>query len=283
MADGGLLSIKLFVKGTAEASWDSTSWAIGGLFDVRVGDLDSDGSDELVVVDHESTSNGIAITTHNVIIVSRYLSSNRSSLNFEIQEYCGGCGEGTFVRRPGWPGTWIFATEWMSSEVLDPQRGRGNYVVGRWFRYLGGKLVREPGVVVRRYLDSFDRERSVKNPDTPYSWFLNGKGRSVTLDPAIGDGHVIRSLAGAVVSVPGSDPSRPDYVVRLDDGRQVGFVFTNWLPSMERIDHIGLADIGRILPKGVSEDVVIGNIIGYRARIDTYRDGTGEQRVLWIQ
>jgi hypothetical protein len=256
------------------------------MFDVRVGDLDGDGSDELVIADHLATSNGMAVTEDNVIIVSAYSTAARSSLSFSVQEYCHECGEGTFVRRAGRPGVWIFATEWMRSTALDPRRGSGNYVVGRWLRYSHGKLIREPGVLVRRLLNGFDRERSESRPDTPYSWFVNGKGQSPTIDPAMGDGRVIQSLSGVVERIPAPDPAQSGYVIRLDTGQRTEFTFrTVSTPNAaaQLFDHVGLSANGQILPLGVSEANVLGNVIGHKARIDTYRDGEGEQRVLWLR
>lgn len=297
-ADEDGYSTSLFEDDTMVGSW-GTAWGVyRGMFDVRLGDLDSDGMDELVVVDHLSTSNGSAMTRDRVTIVSRYLAPDRSWLSFVVAEYCRECGEGTFVRRPGQSGAWIFATEWASSEVLDPRRGYGNYVVGRWFRYLPGKLVQEPGVLVRRYLNSLDRERFENREGSPYSWFANGKGRSVTVDPAMGDGHVIRSITGTIDSGPGDDPDRAGYVVRFDDGRHIEFLF--YVPvqslfatggggapdtgaSKERIDHVGFITTGRILPEGVPPTALMGSVVGRRVKVDTYRDGTREQRVLWIQ
>ena len=281
----GECAIALILNGAVVKTWQSSSPLYRGMFDVRLGDLDSDGRDELIVVDHLATSNGSAMTIDQAIVVSSFSTPDSTSVNFEIDEYCGPCGEGTFVERPGHSGIWIFATEWMSSEVLDPKRGYGNYVVGRWLRYQAGKLALEPGVLIRRYLNSFSTERGEAGRDTPYAWFLNGKGRLVATDPAIGDGRVIESRTGVIDT--GRD-ARGDasYVVQLDDGTRSTFGPASgpiWDRSDAVIGHVGLLPSGRVLPMGVTPDAVLGEVHGRRVRFDTYRDGRAYQRVMWIR
>ena len=44
-----------------------------------------------------------------------------------------------------------------------------------------------------------------------------------------------------------------------------------------------LFDDGRILPEGVTPDVVVGDLSGRRVRLSDYKDGERLRRVLWIE
>ena len=168
----------LLARGELVRKWgDRSGMHRGMILDVFLADLDADSRPELVIADRLAASNGMAMTRDEVFIVSRFESLDRSVVRFTAAEYHGGM----FVRRAGRSGRWILATDWEGSSVLDPRRGRGTYLVGRWFRFANGRLVREPGVLVRRLLDSFALERAGMGPTAPYGWFLNGKGRSVEI------------------------------------------------------------------------------------------------------
>jgi hypothetical protein len=232
-------------------------------------------------------SNGLAATWDELFIISRYVSPDRSVVRFRVNEYG---KDGTIVRRAGQSGWWILATEWDRSSILDPKRGSGAYMVGRWFKYPAGRLVREPGTLVRRFLVSFVRERLSDGPGAPYAWFVDGKGRSPAIDPALGDGRVVRSLGGSVErveSVAGDPPEGTVYRIRLETGDQIEALlgYTGRIEHLPRvaIDHIGLASNGRILPEGVTPDAVIGDISGQRVRLSEYKDADRLRRVLWIE
>ena len=102
----------------------------------------------------------------------------------------------------------------------------------------------------------------------------------------MGDGRVIQSLSGVVERIPEPDPGQSGYVIRLDTGQRTEFTSrTVSTPNAaaQLFDHVGLSISGQILPRGVSEATVLGNVIGHQARIDTYRDGGSGQRVLWLR
>jgi hypothetical protein len=257
------------------------------IHDVFLADLDADSRDELVIVDRLAVSNGIAATWDELFIMSAYGSPDRTVVRFRVQEYG---RNGTVVQRPGRGGWWIFATEWTWSSILDPKRGDGAYVLGRWFRYAGGRLVSEPGTLARRYLSSFARERASDVSGAPYAWFVDKKGRLPAIDPALGNGRVVRSSEGRVDRIESPADAPPEdavYRVRLDTGDEaqvlLGYTGRVENPPRVAIDHFGLASNGRVLPQGVTPDAVVGDISGHRVRLSEYKDGERLRRVLWIE
>ena len=85
------------------------------------------------------------------------------------------------------------------------------------------------------------------------------------IDPALGNGRVVRSSEGRVERVKSPADAPPEdtvYPVRLDTGDE---------PN------------GRVLPQGVTPDAVVGDISGHRVRLSEYKDGERLRRVLWIE
>ena len=254
-----------------------------GMIQLLMADLDGDGSQELIVVDHIATSNGMAMTVDRISIVSDYRRDDRSWISFTVDEYKK--GPGTFVRREGRSGLAIFSTEWERYQTLDPQRGYGTYLVGRWFRYVKGRLVPEPGILVRRLLDGFDAERSKDSEDQPYSFFVNGKGRAMEGDPALVSGSSLGTVRGTIERVTPNGDGGADFTLRIDDGRRIDATFgypTGDKPD-EHIDHIALTSMNRVLPEGILPSSVIGDVLGRRVRLERYQDGKGQQKVMWIE
>ena len=248
------------------------------MFSVLSTDLDADGRSELIVVDHVGTSNGMAMTWDRISIIDGVERPNPSWVRLTVAEF--GDGAGTFVRRAGQPGNWILSTEWERSSTLDPQRGAGTYLVGRWFSYAKGRLVADPGVVVRRLLNGFADERSRDVLNQPHSFFLGGKGRAVDRDPGLGSGEVLSTLNGRIAGV--RDDS---YELAISDGRKIRAAFD--VPygqnADERIDHVGLTSLNRVLPKGVAPTALGVDVIGRSIRLVRYKDGKDtDKRVLWV-
>ena len=275
------LELVLFNDGQPTRLADGRPSATGRLQGALAAHLDADGSEELVVVDHVGTSNGMAMTLDRLWIIADYTTAGRSWLSFTVNEL--GSGPGTFVQRADLPGTWILSSEWERSETLDPQRGYGTYLVGRWFRYEKKRLVSEPGVIVRRLLNSFADERSRDMDHQPYSFFMNGKGRAVERDPAFGSGEVIGTLRGTISRVIQGDASA-EYELVLADGRRTRatFAIPYGADPPEHIDHVALGAINRVLPAGVPPSAVVGDVTGRTVRLTRYKDGRADKRVLWI-
>jgi hypothetical protein len=77
------------------------------------------------------------------------------------------------------------------------------------------------------------------------------------------------------------------YRVRLETGEQVQILlgYTGGIeqPPRVAIHRFGLASNGRILPEGVTPDVVVGDLSSRRVRLSDYKDGERLRRVLWIE
>jgi hypothetical protein len=204
-------------------------------------------------------------------------------ISFTVREY--GTGPGTFVKRSGQPGLAILSTEWEQYESLDPHRGSGTYLVGRWFRYAKGRLQPEPGILARRLLNSFVDERSNDVEHQPYSYFANTKGRVLARDPSLGEGVALETLSGILERVTADDHGGADFELRLDDGRRITASFLNQSSHQprERIDNVALAKLNRVLPQGVLPMAVVGDVTGRHVRLERYKDGKRENRVLWIE
>lgn len=285
-AIGELYEVMLFASGQPVLKWQSGIPVFGAVFDVRLADLDADGRDELLITDHVSSSNGLVVTYHRAIVVSRYDTEQRSFISFELQEFCSKCAHGTYVPRDRRVS--IVVTEWMRGiSSLDPTRQPGNYIVGRWFDYDQGRLRPRSGVVARRLLNSFgEKERYQGKPDTPASWFSGVHARPLARDPAMGTGRVIRSRRGTIDSH-GVTPHGDSYVVRLE-GTTLARFGVGSIPTLpefegwESLDGIGLVSSGVVLPRGVSPTLVIGEVGARPVRIDDYSDGGRIRRVMWI-
>lgn len=283
----GMMEVFLYVDGKPAMTWPSGPPAFGGVFDVRLADLDADGRDELVVTDHLTSSNGMVVTDHRSIIVRHFEDKSRTAIRFDHQEFCSDCDAGTLVSRRPKTGMSIFAAEWMwDVSTLDPGRPSGNYVLGRWLAYRDSRLTPEPEIMARRYLRSLESLRHDGTPNAPVSWFSGVFSRPIARHPALGDGTVIGIQAG-VIEAAGTAPADGLYAIR-GKGSASGQYYVrgqaespgaNW----HSVDAVGLRASRLVLPRGVSPELVMGLVVGRPIAIHQYRDGTLTRRVLWIE
>jgi len=134
-------------------------------FTALVGDLDADGKDEIIVVNLQVVSNGMAVQTYGVAILDGR-DRRRPPVRFEVQEF----GEhDTFRYSASQQTCEILVTSWENGH--DSERGWGLYMVGQWYRYREGTLVPDATrpVLSRRYLNSLQRERFA-NMNKPFAW-----------------------------------------------------------------------------------------------------------------
>ena len=154
-------------------------------FEVLQGDLDADGSRELIVANRDSTSNGLGVNVWTISIFSASdVNSFRPPLTFSVEEYG---SSGTFVSNGR--GVRILATRWLWAKDPKGRRGDGLYMTGQWWRYSRGELIplSNQTIVARRYLESFavERGRTEKNPAIPLKWLSGPKAERLRFDPIL--------------------------------------------------------------------------------------------------
>jgi len=269
-------------------------------FEVLQGDLDGDGRDEIIVVNFSGESQGMGQQYRDVAVLTRDAPDGLVlSSQFGVEEYG---ANGTFVRFPGEQRIRLFITEWEWNDQVDPERGLGLYLVGRWFEYRHNSLLPISGqpVLARRYLSSFERERleTLERSENPYAWFLNRKGLAADSDPM--------ALAAKITSSEGiiedvkvvhsgrSSPFAPDirkeFKIRLESGRKIDVLFGLLdgdqlsLDSDNTFTRFGVADSKIVLPRTVEPTDVIGNLIGKPVTLSTLRgfDDKHIVRIMWI-
>lgn len=170
----GLISVEK--AGRTVLSWESevTGSVWEGQFKVLKGDLDNDGSDDLIISELQGESNGFGRRFLKIFIVDDFGSGKLSRpLEFEMNEFG---SRGTFFRRRAEKSCRILKAEWV--DIKHPKRDWGMYLKGQWFRYQDGRMSPMPGqpIMIRRYLFGFERERgrTFNEPRVPFLW-LNSK------------------------------------------------------------------------------------------------------------
>src|ERR1044072_7107363 len=139
-------------------------------FEVLTGDLDRYRKPELIVANHDGSSNGLGVEFWTIFIFPDPEFHNFTPpLTFSVEEYG---SFGTFVTSGGEVN--ILTTDWLTNNDPKGRRGWGTYLVGQWWRYQSGELrpLLDRPIIARRYLFRFERERldGVKNDRIPLQW-----------------------------------------------------------------------------------------------------------------
>lgn len=136
-------------------------------FDAFEADLDGDGRQELIVANHDGTSNGKGVSYWTIYIVPDPSTHPfRSPLQFQVQEYG---RQGTFVRDADRFEIWTTSWEWAK---------KTDGLVGQQWRYREGELVPTSHPILRRwYSYNFKAERGKtrSDPRIPYLWLASPK------------------------------------------------------------------------------------------------------------
>lgn len=267
--------------------WAATPTYTGVGYEALTGDLDGDARLELVVANHDGTSNGLGVSTWTIYILPDPREHDfREPLRMTVREY-GTCG--TFVARPGGSATHILATDWEWGADPQDRRGYGLYFVGRWFRYADGRLlpVARP-VLARRYLFSFQDERGMTSgdPRAPYRWLRNLRTERRRVDPYIVH-EKLSSRSGTVESVdPPSDSGGISVRVRFDDGETTTFVYNaspfggEALPN--GFSRFGEATTDQIYPINYLPSDAQAWLSGRRVTVVVYKGEYEPKIVLWV-
>lgn len=151
-------------------------------------DLDSNGSPELVIANHNGTSNGLGIHYWTVYILPEPLTHPPPQpLQFAVAEYG---KQGTFVRDGNQFELWT--TEWSGG------------IIGQQWRYHSGQLIPTNHPILERwYSFNFERERAKTwgDPRIPYLWLATPKVRAHAEDPLLEAAEMISAVDGVVQSI----------------------------------------------------------------------------------
>lgn len=266
--------------GKTLGTWPSTAF-MGETegFEVLHGDLDGDRQRELIVANHDTTSNGVGISTWTIAIFpDGDFRSFQLPLTFSVEDYG---SSGTFVPANGRVN--ILTTDWRWG--TERKRGGGLYLVGQWWRYKSGELVPlNRNTIARRYLFRFAYERGEtwESDRKPYQWLTNRSATAVTTEFITGAST--SSKGGAIQAI--SKPEKSSYgavqIVFKPDGEQPStLLYPNDEESTSIDRYVGDAKSGRIYPHRYLPSDPEKWLRGKRATLRTYQENRIE--VLWLE
>lgn len=264
--------------GKSVGTWPGTA-SLGETsdFEVLTGDLDNDRKPELIVANHDGTSNGIGVDYWTIFIFPDPEFHNFTApLTFSVEEYG---SFGTFVTSGGRVN--ILTTTWVYNEDPKHRRGEGMYLVGQWWRYDAGELrpLLERPIITRRFLFSFARERgeTVNFERVPFQWLSHPSTESVNT------GFITKrsktSKSGVIESVTREKESIR-IVFKPDSEQSVTFVYPGDYED-NQLEYLGNAATGRVYPKNYLPSKPETWLKNKRATLHSYeyngRDG------LWLE
>ncbi|MDQ4121039.1 MAG: hypothetical protein M3209_06300 [Acidobacteriota bacterium] len=253
------------------------------------GDLDNDGSSEIVIASLELISNGMGISTYDVHIFrdpTRF--GFQKPLTFPIQDF----GEkGNLVFNAGKNETQILVTYWKYRDDIDRKRGNGMYLHGTWFRYKNGLLepVFEKPTLARRLLYSFINEmyESQNISYAPYSWLKSKNTHRLKENGKIND-KLIAVVSGTIENYQETVsqyryPDKRTFTLRTDSGDTIDCLF--WSPDIDYeedsenkykdkliVSNYGFSRRKFLVPFNFSLFTLFPEINGKRVRLETRLD-----------
>ncbi len=274
-------------NGKVEGKWSGAAsiYANTEGFEVLKGDLDGNGTPELIVTELESVSNGMGVRMNGVYIFPDEARGGfRRPMYFSAYEYG---RNGTFVRDGG--ENLILACDWRDL-TIDAKRGSGLYLIGRFFRYRNGELMPalDKPILARRFLNSFadERAKTEESPAVPLLWLSGGKAQTFKTEPG-GFGKVVSERPGTiqkveVLPIKSEEATSTDTMVtiRFDDGKEENLRMES-LFNENQIQVVGF-DGKFLVPDGISLRTILGENVNRKVRLVKYADGFPEI-VLWIQ
>ena len=273
-------------EGKRVGTWPGmTTLGETGDFEVLEADLDNDGHAELIISNHDSTSNGMGVVLYTISIFSSDALINfRSPLSFSVEEYG---SFGTFVSAGR--NINILATRWQWTKDPRRRRGTGLYLMGQWWRYVGGELVPAPNrsTLARRFLQSFadERDNTQENPAIPFKWLSGPRAETFRVDPLVTQKgqSMIEGVITEVSSENKNDRRTLTIGFRPDDGASVTFSYPRDFGDEGgySLAYIGELKQNRIFPSRYIPTSPDHWLKGRRATVITYSEG--DQRILWLK
>ncbi len=267
-------------EGQPAGTWvGSTYMAETSDFEVLTGDLDGDRRPELIVANHDSTSNGMAVDYWTIhIFPDAEFRNFQPPLKFSVQEYG---SFGTFVSSRGTIN--ILTTGWVSAPDPKGKRDWGTYLVGQWWRYQPGKLVpllnRPP--VARRYLRRFELERldGIDPARAPFRWLSHRDSETVNADFITG---ARKSVKTGVIEGVSTDAETGHLKITFKPDGEPATTYLYGVDHEENsLRYIGDATSGRVYPDRYQPSQPTAWLTGKRASLRGYGDDTQIQ-ILWL-
>ena len=253
-------------------------------FEVIQGDLDNDGKPELIVSNHDSTSNGMAVNVYTISIFPAAAVINfEPPLTFSVEEYG---SSGTFVSHGSHIN--ILTTRWQWTTDPMGRRGNGLYLMGQWWRYVHGELVLSTNrtILARRFLQSFadEREQTQSDSTIPFKWLTGVRAETFRIDPLLIEKRE-SATEGVITNV--SSMNKNDRRVltiefKPDAGDSVSFSYPqDFGDEVKGLSYIGDWKKNRLFPSRYIPSSVDRWLKGRRATVITYREG--DEKVLWLK
>jgi hypothetical protein len=251
--------------------WMGTATSPDGFFAYR-GDLDRDGSSEIVVVSLEGVSNGMGITYSTVYIFDgRSVEARGDPISVAVAGY----------------------------DSIEPKRGMGMYLMGKWFRYRNKRLepVLEKPTLARRLLNSFaeERDNSWYENRYPHKWLTDRRAHKLLREPA--ERSKLASVRFATIRAFQQQPlyERPNAEIEFDT--EAGASLKGKIrrgrnsdaddKAIMDIESIGIWKARYLYPIPFNGDLrlttFLDRIEGRRVRLETYRPEHGnEYTKVWL-
>lgn len=288
---GGDVEILIQENGQTLQTIKSNIGSFTDRFWVYKGNLDKEFSDELVIVDFNSSSNGIMISHSTVYIFTDINKKDfQTYVKFPMEEF----GENdNFIFDKKRNETLILATEWDGHTNFDKNRSWGLYLIGRWFRFRNKKLkpVFDKPNLARRYLFSFEKERwktldKDEMKPRPYLWLKNPNTRKFFSEPKE-NFEFISSQTGFIENYEETnidDNIEREFTVHTDEGKTIicRFGFPNFSTKDKYEGKYSIGDFGIlprkfIFPYNFSPFSIFDKLKGKKVKIETYRDEFGRK------
>jgi len=253
-------------------------------FEVIQGDLDNDGKSELIVANHDSTSNGMAVNVYTISIFTAEAVTNFAQpLTFCVEEYG---SSGTFVSHGSQVD--ILSTRWQWTNDPKGRRGNGLYLMGQWWRYVHGELVLSTNrtIPARRFLQSFadERDRTLTDSTIPFKWLTGIRAETFLIDPLLREKResVTEGVITNVSSVNKNDRRVLTIEFKPDTGASVSFNYPqDFGDEVKGLSYVGDWKKNKLFPSRYIPSSPDRWLKGRRAIVVTYREA--EEKVLWLR
>ena len=260
-------------------TWPGTAFlAETSDFEVLTGDLDNDRKPELIVANHDGSSNGLGVDYWTIFIFPDPQFHNfNPPLTFSVEEYS---SFGTFVTSGGRVN--ILTTSWVNNKDPKGRRGWGTYLVGQWWRYQSGELrpMLDRPIIARRYLFGFENERnaSVKADRIPFKWLSHPNSEPVKTE------FITRrsttSKSGVIQSVTREKESIK-VVFKARGEQPTTYFYPGKIGDKDKLDYLGNTASGRLYPIGYLPSQAEKWLKNKLATLRSYEDDN--LNVLWLE